>query len=87
MRPSRASEDRICRIPRRLADSSTRSSVPASFCWPGSSSRLLCIRRSTPAGPSFPMPGSILSWLVFIAAVISLSERAKLVVVYDGNGR
>ena len=55
--PSLAKDDRIWSIPRNLSESSTRSIVATSLCWPGLSTRLLSARRSIPAGFSFGFRG------------------------------
>lgn len=57
-------------------ESSTRSILAASACCPGLSVRFRSTRKSTPAGFSLEIWGRIRSSLVFMAAMISLFERA-----------
>src|SRR5256886_2374637 len=83
--PSLARDDRMWSIPRNISDSSTRSIVATSICWPGRSTRLRSNLKSMPAGFSFGFRGMTWNWPVFIAPVISLSDRA-IPLEHDDNG-
>src|SRR2546428_11330619 len=72
-------------IPRNFSESSTLSTVATSLCWPGLSITLRSARKSMPAGFSFGFRGTMWNWPVFIAPMISLSERA-ISVGLDDNG-